>query len=98
MRPVAFEVAVPDPPELTAVTRTRSRRSTSVLVATYVFEVAPEMEEHEDSAVVVQRCHWYEKVIGCEPDQVPLPAVRVRPTRRVPEIVGSTVLRGGAIT
>jgi hypothetical protein len=41
-----------------------------------------------------QRCHWNANVIGAVPDQLPVLAVSVEPSRGVPEIVGGTVFAG----
>src|SRR4029079_11205165 len=43
------------------------------------------------------RCQRYWKVIGVEPDHVPLPAVSVSPARGVPEIVGLDVFTGAEV-
>ncbi len=43
-----------------------------------------------------QRCHWYEKAIGCRPVHVPGDAVSVCPVTGVPETVGGSVLAGRA--
>ena len=43
-----------------------------------------------------QRCHWYSMVSGPVPVQVPGSAVSTSPTSSVPEMVGATVLAGGA--
>ena len=44
----------------------------------------------------LQRRHWYVYVIGAVPVHVPFAAVSVCSSCAVPEIVGSTVLTGGA--
>ena len=92
---MGFDVAVALPAAFVAVTRTRSRKLTSALVATYDLAVAPEIVVHVLRPLVVQRSHWYAKVIGVEPDQVPSLAVSVLPTRAGPEIEGKSVLAGG---
>ena len=45
--------------------------------------------------VASQRIHWY-AYVACEPFHVPGSAVRVWPSRAVPEIVGGAVLSGAA--
>ena len=42
-----------------------------------------------------QRSHWYSKVSGVAPFQLPTLALRNRPRTNVPVIVGSTVFTGG---
>jgi hypothetical protein len=38
--------------------------------------------------------HWYAKVIGCTPNQVPVLQVNVDPEVAVPVIAGATVFNG----
>src|SRR5689334_14747848 len=43
----------------------------------------------------LQRCHWYPKLIGAVPLQVPGDAVSTCPSVGVPETVGGLVFEGG---
>ena len=56
-----------------AVTRTTRVSPTSAAVAMYVLLSAPEIAVQ----VLTQRRHWYAKVIGAVPVQVPVEAVSV---------------------
>src|SRR2546421_3482644 len=87
-------LAVAFPAELVPVTWTRTVPATSAEVSAYVEAVAPEMSE-QFAPAASQRCHWYVKLIGALPVQVPLAAVSVCPSWAVPLIVGATVFAGG---
>src|SRR3954469_20332998 len=48
------------------------------------------------SQVLAQRCHWWLKLSGAVPAQVPVVAVSVRPSRAVPLITGTVLFAGGS--
>src|SRR3954447_16822345 len=91
---VGRETATPLPDAFVAVTWTRTRLPTSVLVSVYCREVAPEMalQFPPDAS---QRCHWKSYDLGL-PVQLPCDAVKTEPSRAEPLIDGSDVLDGTA--
>src|SRR2546423_1854319 len=82
------------PPAFVAVTTARSVLPTSADVRLYVGSVAPETSA-QLAPTRSQRRHWYVKVIGVVPVQLPRSATSVWPSRAVPEIDGGRVLAGG---
>src|SRR5581483_2740089 len=82
-----------EPPELEAVTTTRSRQPTSAAPSTYVEPVAPPMVVHEPPAS--QRCHSNAYVIAV-PIHVPWSAVSVCCATALPLIVGGAVFTARA--
>jgi hypothetical protein len=93
--PVGSEVSVEEPSLFFAVTRTRIRRPSSADVSLNVLLDAP-LIERQFPPPPPQRRHWYSKVMGVDPDQLPVDALSVCPTAAVPEIVGGDVLVGAA--
>jgi hypothetical protein len=91
---VARDWADAPPAALRAVTETMRRRFRSREVSVYRLLVAPATFPQLLTARL-HRTHWYEKLIGRSPLQVPGEVVNVSPTRIEPEIAGSAVLRGG---
>ena len=91
--PVGADVAAREPPAFLAVTITRTDRFTSAAVTAYVRLVAPATLP-QFPPFESQRCHWYVYAIGSVPAQTPGFAVRVSPSRSVPEIVGIAVFCG----
>src|ERR671917_252169 len=89
------EVATPSPSGFFAVTSTRIVAPTSLLVSVCV--AAPASEVH-DAPALLQRRQTRVYVIGAVPDQVPFVALRIWPSRTVPEMSGSPagLLTGGA--
>src|SRR5262245_11401071 len=94
---VGTDVREVEPAVFFAVTTTRSVRSRSALVRTYVAAFAPTIAA-QLPPTLSQRCHWIENVIGCLPAHVPTDAVSVCPTVGVPVIAGGAVLAGRAPT
>src|SRR5262245_15694228 len=92
---VGADVAVSLAMAFVAVTRTRSVLPTSACLATYVFAVAPAIDEQLPPAELQLR-HWYVNEIGCVPDHVPGSAVCVAPATGEPEMVGGLTTRGRA--
>src|SRR5215468_1745824 len=92
---VGTVVAESLPSAFFAVTTARRVLPWSADVSVYELAVAPEMSEQLPPPWS-QRRHWYEKVNGVVPFQVPFEVVRALPTAVVPEIVGGWVLLGAA--
>jgi hypothetical protein len=92
--PDGADRTVAEPAPFVAVTRTRRRNPTSSAVSGYVLDVAPGTSV-QLVPVASQRTHWY-AYVAWEPLHVPGSAVRVCPSRGVPEIVGGAVLSGAA--
>src|SRR5438876_5682376 len=90
-----FDVALAEPLELLAVTLTRMRWPASSGESRRLFDVSPTSDE-QLFPFESQRSHWYLKVSGVVPLQVPGLAVRVLPTAVVPVIVGRDVFDGAA--
>src|SRR5437763_10107905 len=86
-------VAEFEPSELLASTTTRAVLPWSALANLYVCVVAPAIA-WQPAPLASQICHWYWKVIGVDPFQVPGLAVAVLPTVAAPLIVGGELFDG----
>src|SRR5262245_45482784 len=97
--PVGLDATVAEPAVFEAVTRMRRRAPASLAETTYDWVVAPEIaaqfEPSDRPPFDGQRTHWYANAVGPF-RHAPWEAVSVDPTRAVPAIAGSPVLRGRA--
>ena len=89
---VAFEFALAEPKLFDAVTVTRSRLPTSAVTIVYRRAFAPPIAP-QFAALESHRSHWYLNDVG-ELCQLPFEALRIDPSRAVPEMPGSAASVG----
>jgi hypothetical protein len=91
---VGAELASLEPATLLAVTRKRRVEPTSAEVSWCSCAAAPPIAVHP-VPLASHLSHWYPKVSGVVPDQVPLEPVSPSPSVALPETTGVAVFAGG---